>query len=79
MSGRTSTWASGGRADTRAHGGPGTRASGEGARALAIETLAAVGRGTTVETLAAGGNGGAQGRRRTGGWRRIGGGRVWRR
>ena len=52
---------------------------GEGARAPAAETLAAMGRGTAVETLAVGGNGGAQGRRQTGGSRRIGGGTARRR
>ena len=58
-SGRTSTGAGGGRADIRAHGGSSTRAVGEGAWAPAVETLAAVGRGTTAEALATGGNGGA--------------------
>jgi len=55
------------RESARALGHQGHR--GEGAQAPAAETLAIVGRGTAAETLAARGKGGAQGRRRSGGWR----------
>jgi len=70
MSGCTSTGASGGRVDTRAHGEPGTRAIGEGAWAPAAETLATVGGGTVAETPTTGGTAAC----RAGDGPRVGGG-----